>query len=301
MHRTIGLLCLITIFSSFFVCGEDVNQASERNPPQSTSQGLSDENLSDRALAERGNLPAQRKVMVKFYNSKKIPNDLSPKEFDWLLKKAETGDMLCQYNVGFCYETGTGVSCDINKAKEWYKKASEQYSDEAKKALKRLLSQDEVIEDFIYCPELVAKAKGGDPIAQYKLAGFYDRGEGVVLDKKQAISLYRKAADQGNEKALDALPDCCYSILQKSASTEAFQGLRDLSAKGNSRAQYLLGLCYINGEGVSQSNSEAVEVFLLSARQGNRDAIRTLRDFYRINGNIDEANYWNERLNRVTH
>lgn len=301
MLRTIELLYLITIFSSFFVCGEDVKQASERNPPQSASQNLSDENLSDRALAERGDLPAQRKVMVKFYNSKKIPNDLSRKEFDWLLKKAESGDMLCQYNVGFCYETGTGVSCDINKAKEWYKKASEQYSDEAKKALKRLLLTGEVTEDFIYCPELVAKAKGGDPIAQYKLAGFYDRGEGVFLDKKQAFSWYRKAADQGIEKALDALPDCCYSILQHSAWAEAFQGLRDLSAKGNSRAQYLLGLCYFNGEGVSQSNSEAVKAFLLSARQGNRDAIVTLRNFYAMNDNIEEARYWSEMLIRVTH
>jgi hypothetical protein len=226
---------------------------------------------------------------------------LSPKEFDWLLKKADFGNMLCQYNVGFCYETGRGVSCDINKAKEWYKKASEQYSDQAKKALERLLSQGEVLDDFIYCPELVAKAEAGDPISQYKLAGFYDRGEGVVLDKKQAINWYRKSVDQGNEKALAPLLNCFFSILQKSNSTEAFQGLRDFSAKGNSRAQYLLGLCYLNGEGVSQSNSEAVKAFLLSAQQGNRDAMLTLRDYYRMNTNIDEARYWDEKLNGGRH
>ena len=123
----------------------------------------------------------------------------------------------------------------------------------------------------------------------------------MFLDKKQAFSWYRKAADQGIEKALDALPDCCYSILQHSASAEAFQGLRDLSAKGNSRAQYLLGLCYFNGEGVSQSNSEAVKAFLLSARQGNRDAMSILRDYYRMNNNADEGMYWDEKLNSGTH
>jgi TPR repeat protein len=155
--------------------------------------------------------------------------------------------------------------------------------------------------DFTYCPELLAKAQGGDAVAQYKLGGCYDRGEGVVLDKKQAISWYRKAADQGNEKALATLFDCSYSILQKSNSTEAFQGLRDFSAKGNSRAQYLLGLCYLNGEGVSQSNLEAVKVLLLSARQGNRDAMLTLRNLYAMNGNIEEARYWSEILIRVTH
>ncbi|NBS87510.1 MAG: sel1 repeat family protein [Verrucomicrobia bacterium] len=298
MRRAVELLYLIAIFPSFFVCGEDVNQASQ--PLQSTSQDLSDKNLSNRERAEGGDLAAQREVMVKFYNSRNIPDDLSPKEFDWLLKKADFGNMLCQYNVGFCYETGRGVSCDINKAKEWYKKASDQYSDQAKEALERLLSPGEVLEEFIYCPELVAKAQRGDPIAQYKLAGFYDRGEGVVLDKKQAISWYRKSADQGNEKALGPLFDCFYSILQKSASTEAFQGLRDFSAKGNSRAQYLLGLCYLNGEGVSQSNLEAVKVFLLSAQQGNRDAMITLRDYYRMNTNVDAATYWEEKLNGGT-
>lgn len=301
MRRAVGLLYLIAIFPSFFVCGEDVNQAVPSQPPQSTSQDLSDKNLSNRARAESGDLAAQREVMANFYNSENIPNDLSPKEFDWLLKKADFGNMLCQYNVGFCYETGRGVPSDINKAKEWYKKASEQYSDQAKKALQRLLSQGDLLEDFIFHPELVAKAEAGDPISQYKLAGFYDRGEGVVLDKKQAINWYRKSVDQGNEKALAPLFDCFYSILQKSNSTEAFQGLRDFSAKGNSRAQYLLGLCYLNGEGVSQSNLEAVKVFLLSARQGNRDAMLTLRHYYRMNTNIDEARYWDEKLNSGKH
>ena len=301
MRRTFGLLYLITIISSFVVCGGDVNQAGQSQPAQSTSQDLSDKNLSNRARAESGDLAAQREVMVNFYNSKNIPNDLSPKEFDWLLKKAEFGNMLCQYNVGFCYETGRGVPSDINKAKEWYKKASEQFSDQAKKALQRLLSQGDLLEDFIYCPELVAKAEAGDPISQYKLAGFYDRGEGVVLDKKQAISWYRKAADQGNEKALATLFDCSYSILQKSNSTEAFQGLRDFSAKGNSRAQYLLGLCYLNGEGVTQNNLEAIKLLLLSAQQGNRDAMSILRDYYRMNNNADEGAYWDEKLNSGTH
>jgi TPR repeat protein len=301
MCRAVKLLYLIAIFPSFFVCGEDVPQTRQSQPLQSTSQDLSDKNLSNRERAEGGDLAAQREVMINFYNSRNIPNDLSPKEFDWLLKKADFGNMSCQYNVGFCYETGRGVSCDINKAKEWYKKAAEQYSDQAKEALERLLSQSEVLEDFIYCPELIAKAEAGDPISQYKLAGFYDRGEGVVLDKKRAISWYRKAVDQGNEKALATLFDCSYSLLQKTNSIEAFQGLRDFSAKGNSRAQYLLGLCYLNGEGITQNNLEAIKLLLLSARQGNRNAMLILRDYYRMNNNIDEGAYWDEKFNSGKH
>jgi hypothetical protein len=297
MRIAVGLFHLIAIFPSFFAFGEDVNQAGERHAPQSIRQDLPDKNLSNRERAERGDSVAQREVMTDFYNNKNIPNDLIRKEFDWLLEKAEAGNMLCQYNVGLCYETGRGVACDVNKAKVWYKKSAEQFSDQAKNALQRLLSQAEVMADFTYCPELLAKAQGGDPVAQYKLGGCYDRGEGVVLDKKQAISWYRKSADLGNESALVPLADCYYSILKESTSTEAYQGLRDLSVKGNSRAQYLLGLCYLNGEGVNQSNLEAGKLFLLSARQGNRDAMVNLVQYYRMNFNIDEARYWDEKLN----
>lgn len=86
-----------------------------------------------------------------------------------------------------------------------------------------MLSQGDLLEDFIFCPELVAKAEAGDPISQYKLAGFYDRGEGVVLDKKQAINWYRKSVDQGNEKALAPLFDCFYSILQNQILPRRFK------------------------------------------------------------------------------
>jgi TPR repeat protein len=43
-----------------------------------------------------------------------------------LLNAAKKGDAMAQRNLGFCYENGTGVQQDLEKAVEWYTKAAEQ-------------------------------------------------------------------------------------------------------------------------------------------------------------------------------
>ncbi len=48
-------------------------------------------------------------------------------------------------------------------------------------------------------------AEQGDERAQYNLGRCYDKGEGVAQDKTEAIKWYRKAAEQGHEKAKAAL------------------------------------------------------------------------------------------------
>lgn len=43
-----------------------------------------------------------------------------------------------QFRLGLCYEKGHGVSRDINKAVELYRKEATQDNEDAQKALKRL-------------------------------------------------------------------------------------------------------------------------------------------------------------------
>ena len=42
------------------------------------------------------------------------------------------------YKLGFCYENGLGTEANLDKAVELYKKAADNKSEEARKALKRL-------------------------------------------------------------------------------------------------------------------------------------------------------------------
>ena len=46
-----------------------------------------------------------------------------------------------------------------------------------------------------------AKAETGDSVAQYNLGSMYWSGEGVLIDHKQAVNWYRKAAEQGHANA----------------------------------------------------------------------------------------------------
>jgi len=76
---------------------------------------------------------------------------------------AEQGDAGAQYNLGFMYEKGQGVTRDYAEAMRWYRKAADQ----------------------------------GDAGAQYNLGLMYDKGQGVAQDFAEAVRWYRKAADQG--------------------------------------------------------------------------------------------------------
>lgn len=70
-------------------------------------------------------------------------------------------------NLGLCYEKGTGIQQDYNKAFELYQKA----------------------------------ANSGHPQAQNNLASCYYFGMGVAKDVPMAKMYYEKAAAQGNENA----------------------------------------------------------------------------------------------------
>ncbi len=47
--------------------------------------------------------------------------------------------------------------------------------------------------------------------------------------------------------------------------------------QGDAAAQYNLGVCYYNGEGVTQNKTEAARLFRLAATQGDEDAKKALK------------------------
>ena len=73
-------------------------------------------------------------------------------------RDAEAGNSTAQYNLGVCYEKGTGVAIDKREAFKWYKSAAE--------------------------------AK--DKCAQFALGTCYDQGAGVAIDKPQAVKWYKR-------------------------------------------------------------------------------------------------------------
>ena len=94
---------------------------------------------------------------------------INGQNFDSIKKIAEQGNAKAQYNLGYMYIKGNGVSPDTTKAFYWFKKSAEQ----------------------------------GNALAQYNLALMYYYGQGTLTDKKQAAYWMRKAYDNGFQEAKD--------------------------------------------------------------------------------------------------
>ena len=84
---------------------------------------------------------------------------------------AQQGDAAAQYNLGWFYFNGRGVTQDYKEAAMWFRLAAAQ----------------------------------GDADAQFNLGLMYHNGQGVTQDYKEAVKLYRLAAAQAGADAQNNL------------------------------------------------------------------------------------------------
>lgn len=123
-----------------------------------------------RVGAEQGHEPS-RKQLTSLYLDGVFGVDPRPAmALPYLTATAEAGDVEAQWQLAHLYETGYGVSVDLEAAARWYEKA----------------------------------ASRGDASAQYALGRLAEAGQGTSRDLEKARELFRLAAGQGHEKAVAA-------------------------------------------------------------------------------------------------
>jgi len=93
--------------------------------------------------------------------------DKDKEEFEKTKSKAEKGDRVAQYNLGWFYYKGEGVERDFKEAMKWYRKAAEQ----------------------------------GDTKTQFNLGAMYYKGQGVEQDNVAAYAWLNIAASNGLQNA----------------------------------------------------------------------------------------------------
>ncbi len=147
--------------------------------------------------------------------------------------------------------------------------------------------------------ELRPLAEQGNAVAQYRLGEMYSDGDGVPMNKKEAVKWYRLAAEQGNA-------DAQYWVGWRyeyggggvpKDSKEAIKWLRLAAENGNVRAQTSLGYIYDLGlHGVPEDYKEAIKWFRLAAEQGDANAQSSLGITYEqgrgVPKNYKEAIKW---------
>jgi TPR repeat protein len=161
----------------------------------------------------------------------------SLKKIERLERKAATGDVNAQFNLGVYYSIGTGVDKNSARAVCYYKQAADR----------------------------------GHAKAQFNLGVRYTNGDGVEKDLTQAVSYYKLAADQGFVDAQYNLGVHYAGGIEKNLVL-AFNFYKKAANQGHAKAQFNLGVCYANGDGVEKDLTQAVSYYKQAADQGPADA-----------------------------
>ena len=121
-------------------------------------------------------------------------------------------------------------------------------------------------------------AEQGTDVAQFNLGLMYEVGRGVTQNDAEAVSWYRKAAEQGNasgQLSLGSMYAIGRGVTQNYAG--AVSWFRKSAEQGNADAQYHLGLMYENIRGI-KDKKEAIRWYKKAADQKNEKAVNRLRE-----------------------
>ncbi len=197
----------------------------------------------------------------------------------WFTKAAKEGDFDAQYNLSLMYAAGRGVKKSETKAIYWLSESARNGNEEAQKILDKL---------GVKVKEGKETSKSDDLFSKVMLA--YSG-----KDYKQAFKLGIKAVktiknDQGNIAWLqNMLADLYYygdGVKKDYAKSCKWRIKAEKSPKGfnfdmnvdEGQYQTQLGVCYYYGNGVKKSKKAAIKWFKKSAKNGNKDAQKILKE-----------------------
>lgn len=113
----------------------------------------------------------------------------------------------------------------------------------------------------------------GDPDAQFNMGQAYKLGRGVPADLNTATEWYRKAAEQGHLKAQD---NYGLVLFQNNQRETAMPYIQASAARGEPRAQYVLGTAHFNGDIVAKDWVRAYALMTRASASGLSQASQSL-------------------------
>ena len=116
-------------------------------------------------------------------------------------------------------------------------------------------------------------ALAGDPDAQFNMGQAYKLGRGVPMDLAIAEDWFRKASDQGHLQAAD---NYGLILFQSNRRDEAMPYIRASAARGEPRAQYVLGTAHFNGDLAPKDWVKAYALMTRASASGLPQASKSL-------------------------
>ena len=107
----------------------------------------------------------------------------------------------------------------------------------------------------------------GTPL--YRLAKCYLKGRGVAQDHTKALGLLTRSADLGHPNGLNRLGELHDHDLDAKRAASCFARAAD---EGLAKAQFNIGVCFDQGDGVEQDHAKARRYSTLAAAQGYHKA-----------------------------
>ena len=115
----------------------------------------------------------------------------------WYRKAADQGYAAAQASLAKLYVTGRGVPQDYAQAMAWFRKAADQGDRPARPASANLRQRPRRDARLRAGDDMVSQGRRQELSVAFNNVGYlYDNGLGVPEDFAQAMSWYRKAADQ---------------------------------------------------------------------------------------------------------
>lgn len=202
-------------------------------------------------------------------------------------KAAERGEADAQYWLGNCYAGGKGVEKNDAEAVKWYRKAAEQGHAGAQGSLGMCYANGDGVETnkaeaVKWCRKA---AEQGEGHAQFMLGMFYYFGDGVNQNKEEATNWFDAIQEQ--DPLLQYAWGCKFLEVKGIApelTKEAVKWFRKAAEQGEAHAQFMLGMCYFNGVGITQDKTEAVKWLQKAAKQGHEEAKKALTEVSKQKG-----------------
>ena len=230
-------------------------------------------------LAEKGDVKAQSELADAYLKGKGVKRSFQDAAL-WLEKVAQAGDAQAQYQLAHLYLEGKGVSKSDENAAEWLSKAAKNGNLNAEQELALCYRDGRGVpqSNEKYYAWIEKNADNEKAETLLDLAKAYYAGDGVTKDVNKAKFWAQKATKKGSHEADFLLATWMYEI--NPSNPEAIQRLIQVAEKGDADAQAIIGESYLNGRGVEQSESKAIEYFEKAATKGNPTALYHLANFY---------------------